>query len=301
MARKNLLTGLTEKKTPNGPAEEVAAPRSPSAAFSGRGAFGAVTRTIDDLAARADAARALEARLTAAEMVVELDPALVDSSFIADRMETDDESYRALRASISAKGQDSPILVRPHPTAPGRYQVAFGHRRLRAAADLGRSVRCIVKPLNDRDLVIAQGQENSARADLSFIERGRFAQALEEGGYDRETIMQALTIDKTTLSRLITVVNRLPTDIVEAVGPAPAAGRDRWVELAAIYAERAVERPVDPLLESAEFMGAPSDMRFEMLFEHLSRVEARPPQPVRDVGSVPGPGRPPRVVNKPRP
>jgi ParB family chromosome partitioning protein len=83
--------------------------------------------------------------------------------------------------------------------------------------------------------------------------------------------------------------------------PAPAAGRDRWVELAAIYAERAVERPVDPLLESAEFMGAPSDMRFEMLFEHLSRVEARPPQPVRDVGSVPGPGRPPRVVNKPRP
>jgi len=299
MARKNLLTGLTEKKTPNGPAEEGAAPRSPSAAFSGRGAFGAVTRTIDDLAARADAARALEARLTAGEMVVELDPALVDSSFIADRMETDDESYRALRASISAKGQDSPILVRPHPTAPGRYQVAFGHRRLRAAADLGRSVRCIVKPLNDRDLVIAQGQENSARADLSFIERGRFAQALEEGGYDRETIMQALTIDKTTLSRLITVVNRLPTDIVEAVGPAPAAGRDRWVDLATIYAERAVDRPVDPLLESAAFKGAPSDTRFELLFDHLAYVEPKPPEPARESGNRSA--RPTRVVRKPRP
>jgi ParB family chromosome partitioning protein len=299
MARKNLLTGLTERKAPSGEAEEGPILKPPSAAFSGRGAFGAVTRTIDDLAARADAARALEARITAGEMVVELDPALIDSSFIADRMETDDESYRALRASISAKGQDSPILVRPHPTAPGRYQVAFGHRRLRAAADLGRSVRCIVKPLNDRDLVIAQGQENSARADLSFIERGRFAQALEEGGYDRETIMQALTIDKTTLSRLITVVNRLPTDIVEAVGPAPAAGRDRWVDLATIYAERAVDRPVDPLLESAAFKGAPSDTRFELLFDHLAYVEPKPPEPARESGNRSA--RPTRVVRKPRP
>ena len=297
MARKNLLTGLTERKTPNGQAEEGAPPRSPSAAFSGRGAFGAVTRTIDDLAARADAARALEARLTAGEMVVELDPGLVDHSFITDRMETDDESYRALRASIAATGQDSPILVRPHPAAQGRYQVAFGHRRLRAAVDLGRSVRCVVKSLTDRDLVIAQGQENSARADLSFIERGRFAQALEEGGYDRDTIMQALTIDKSTLSRLISVVNRLPSDIVEAIGPAPLAGRDRWVDLATVYAERVVERPVDPLLESAEFKGAPSDLRFEMLFEHLSYVEARPPEPER----APAPPRPPRVVRKPKP
>jgi ParB family chromosome partitioning protein len=298
MARKNLLTGLTERKAPSGEAEEGPILKPPSAAFSGRGAFGAVTRTIDDLAARADAARALEARITAGEMVVELDPALIDSSFIADRMETDDENYRALRDSIAAKGQDSPILVRPHPDAPGRYQVAFGHRRLRAAADLGRSVRCIVKPLSDRDLVIAQGQENSARADLSFIERGRFAQTLEWAGYDRQVIMQALTIDKTTLSRLIGVVNRLPTDIVEAIGPAHAAGRDRWVELATVYVQRAVERPVDPLLESAVFKEAPSDTRFEMLFEHLSRPEVTPPEPEPE--APPKPVRPPRVVRKPR-
>jgi ParB family chromosome partitioning protein len=299
MARKNLLTGLTEKKTGSGPAEEGVVPRSPSAAFSGRGAFGAVTRTIDDLAARADAARALEARLTAGEMVVELDPALVDGSFITDRMETDDESYRSLRASIAAKGQDSPILVRPHPAAAGRFQVAFGHRRLRAAADLGRSVRCIVKPLSDEDLVIAQGQENSARADLSFIERGRFAQALEEGGYDREVIMQALTIDKTALSRLIAVVNRIPTDIVEAIGPAPAAGRKRWVELATVYAERVLARPVDPLLESAAFIEAPTDERFEMLFEHLAHEEEAPPPAPKPVAPLP-PAKPPRVVRKPR-
>jgi ParB family chromosome partitioning protein len=215
-------------------------------------------------------------------VVTELDPGLIDRSFITDRMEPDDDRYRLLRASIAAGGQDSPILVRPHPEAPGRYQVAFGHRRRRAAAELGRTVRAIVRPLTDRELVIAQGQENSARADLSFIERGRFASALQEAGYDRRTLMLALSLDKSGLSRLLTVAHRLPTDIVDAVGPAPAAGRDRWVALAAAYAAHAVARPVDPLLESAAFMAAPSDMRFEMLHEHLLWVE--PPAP-------PGPRR----------
>ncbi|MCB8878105.1 plasmid partitioning protein RepB [Acidisoma silvae] len=281
MARKNLLTGLTEKKLSEGEgiaASETgtivpAAPvRAPSSAFSSRGAFGAVTRTIDDLAARADAARTLEATLATGETIVELDPAAIDRSPVADRMEPQDESYRALRDSIAEKGQDSPILVRPHPVQKGRYQVAFGHRRLAAATELGRPVRAIVKALSDRDLVIAQGQENSARADLSFIERSRFAQSLEVAGHDRETIMQALSIDKTTLSRLISVASRLPTDIVEAVGPAPAAGRDRWVALSKAYMEKVRERPVDPLLESHRFLSATSDRRFEMLFQHLTRA-----------------------------
>lgn len=292
MARKNLLTGLTERRPALAGEAAGAPPMAPPVRGASRGAFGAVTRTIDDLAARADAARALEARLTSGAQVVDLDPTLIDRSFILDRMEPDDESYRALRASIAATGQESPILVRPHPAAAGRFQVAFGHRRLRAAAELGRPVRSIVKPLSDRELVIAQGQENSARADLSFIERGRFAQALEQAGYDRETLMLALSIDKSGLSRLITVASRLPTDIVDAVGPAPGAGRDRWSELAAAFSAHAVDRPVDPLLESDVFRAAPSDERFAMLYEHLVRVEPPPPPPPRPSRRRPPPPRP---------
>jgi ParB family chromosome partitioning protein len=212
----------------------------------------------------------------AGERIVELDPAMVDPSFVSDRMEPEDESYRALRDSIAVMGQTSPILVRPHPESAGRYQVAFGHRRLRAMAALGRPVRCLVRPLTDRDLVIAQGQENSARADLSFIEQGRFAQTLKDAGYDRATIMQALSVDKTTLSRLMAVAIRLPTDIVDAVGPAPAIGRRRWMSLATAYFRQALERPVDPLLESDAFRTAPSDRRFEMLHAHLTQTDAIP-------------------------
>ena len=209
-------------------------------------------------------------------VVLDLDPALVAPSFMPDRMELVDENYRALRASIAAKGQIAPILVRPHPDEPGRYQAACGHRRVRAAADLGRSVRCILRPLADRELVIAQGQENSARANLSFIERARFAQALQERRYGRDTIMLALSIDKSTASRLLSVCRRLPMDVIEAVGPAPAAGRERWMRLARAFAKRAVERPVDPLLERLDFIDAPSDQRFAMLYEHLAAVAPLP-------------------------
>jgi ParB family chromosome partitioning protein len=67
------------------------------------------------------------------------------------------------------------------------------------------------------------------------------------------------------------------------VGPAPSAGRDRWILLATAYAERAVARPVDPLLESPEFLAAPSDARFEMLYEHLAKPDPKP-EPARAAG-----------------
>jgi ParB family transcriptional regulator, chromosome partitioning protein len=185
MARKNLLADVTaEAPVEAQPAAiAISGSRAPSA-FAGRGAPGMLTRSIGDLAARADAA---EARLTSGQVIVELDTALIDPSFVTDRMVQNDDAYRALRAAIWADGQHSPILVRPHPDVAGRYQVAFGHRRLRVAQELGRPVRAVVRSLSDEQLVLAQGQESSARADLSFIERARFAQRLEDLGHKRES------------------------------------------------------------------------------------------------------------------
>lgn len=271
MARKNLLAGLTEPKLTAVNSEAPRAPgnRGPGLPFAGRGAVGAVTRSIDDLANKANAAKELEARLTSGQVIVELDPACIDASFIADRMAQDDEEYRALRDSIAQGGQDSPILVRPHPGHPGRFQVAFGHRRLRAAVELSKPVRAVVRPLSDRELVLAQGQENSARANLSFIERARFAHRLEASGYDRETIMLALSADKTTVSRLITVIERIPAEVIEAIGAAPGIGRDRWVELAAAF-HRNPPQDLSGRLASAAFRVGGSDDRFEQALAWFS-------------------------------
>ncbi len=86
-------------------------------------------------------------------------------------------------------------MVRPNPSDKGRYQIVFGHRRVRAARLLGRPVKAVVKHVSDIDHVIAQGQENSARENLSFIERATFAHHLASLGHDRRTIQLALSVD----------------------------------------------------------------------------------------------------------
>ena len=110
--------------------------------------------------------------------VVELDPAVIDPSPFPDRL-TDaasEEAILTLRQSIEERGQEIPILVRPHPEIEGRYQIAYGHRRFKAISGIaGKLVRAVVRKLTDAELVQAQGVENSDRQDLSFIERVLFA------------------------------------------------------------------------------------------------------------------------------
>ena len=95
---------------------------------------------------------------------VELDPGLLDPSPFADRfVDQDLTAVEALKISLTEHGQEIPILVRVHPTVPGRYQIAYGHRRARAASELGIAVKAYVRELDDDRLVVAQGVENSAR------------------------------------------------------------------------------------------------------------------------------------------
>jgi ParB family chromosome partitioning protein len=268
MSRKNLLASFTERKLTavnSAPASDL----SPAMERNrSRGAFGAITRSIDELAEKARAAKDFESRLLEGAIVVELDPDTIDISFVSDRMGDDKGAFEELVEAIRQRGQDSPILVRPHPSVDGRYMTVFGHRRARAAKALGKPVRAVVKELDDRDHVIAQGQENSARADLSFIEKAVFASNLERNGYDREVIMAALAVDKTVASKMISVTKDIPVDIINAIGAAKNSGRDRWYDLAKRV--RAGGVFVKELLASPDFKAATSDDRLEMLARHLA-------------------------------
>lgn len=274
MARKNVLSGLisapSEKFTAVNSSQQPAPPERSGSGYKGVGALGAVTRSIDALAAKADAAKAIEAKLTAGEVVIELDPDMIEDSFISDRLVQLDAKFDELVEAIRLRGQDSPILVRPHPVQSGKYQIAFGHRRARAAKTLGRPVRAVVKKLDDRDHVIAQGQENSARADLSFIERAMFAGRLEERAFDRETIMSALSADKTTVSKMLSVINRIPKAVVDAIGPALAIGRDRWHDLATRFDAPENAARARDFVAREDFLAAAPDDRFDLLSSFLA-------------------------------
>ncbi|WP_011578656.1 MULTISPECIES: plasmid partitioning protein RepB [Chelativorans] len=277
MSRKNLLSSLTDRKLTA--VNSAPATGNPVTSMSpalernrSRGAFGAITRSIDELAEKAQAAKEFEARLLEGETVVDLNPDTIDASFVADRMDEDKEAFEELVEAIRQRGQDSPILVRPHPGVDGRYMTVFGHRRARAAKVLGRPVRAVVKDLGDKDHVIAQGQENSARADLSFIEKAVFASNLERNNYDRDVIMAALSVDKTVVSKMISVTKDIPDEIIKAVGPAKNSGRDRWYDLAKKI--RGGGMSVRELIGSPDFKAATSDDRLEMLARHLSAKAA---------------------------
>ncbi len=224
------------------------------------GAVNAIRGTFSDIERENESLRSAAA---AGERIVEIAARLIDPSPFPDRFQDDgDPSFEALKASISERGQEVPVLLRPHPAAAGRYQTAFGHRRIRALAALGRPVRALVRELSDDDLAAAQGVENAARADLSFIERAVFAMRLEEAGRSRAVIQQALAIDRAETSKLIAVARGIPPGIAAAIGRAPRAGRPRWQELAEALKSAAALKRVQGVAAQLQFKERDSGSRF---------------------------------------
>lgn len=276
MARKNLLQSLMGPGPIAGPdAPTDAAPvggdpadpasLAPSASSPAarprytKGAIGAVSQSIADLKSRS---------------IAEIDPFTIEQGGVSDRLDDDDADHQALMDSIRDYGQQVPVLVRPHPEKDGRFQVVYGRRRVKALRDLGLPVKAMIRDLDDRELVIAQGQENSARKDLTFIEKANFARQMREAGYDRKIICDALHVDKTQVSRMLAVADALPLSLVEVIGAAPSVGRNRWLDLARLLTDS--ETPVEDAIALVNLSGAPlSDARFEALVQALSLPRRR--------------------------
>lgn len=265
MARKHLLASLGAN--PVKPAEPGEKGES-RVDYARRGASRSMMQSLDDLAENS-------MRVLAGDTVVALDPDLLDPSPYADRIGEDAEKDGELLEAIRAAGQHSPVLVRPHPTASGRFIIVFGHRRVRAARKLGVPVRAVVKPLADIAHVIAQGQENSARDDLSFIEKALYARRLAESGIDKTTIKTALTIDDTLLSRMLSVADTVPDPVLEALGAAKGVGRDRWEDLKKLVQDPAKAELAVDVIASDTFTETAEPSRFAMLVDALKARRAR--------------------------
>ena len=203
--------------------------------------------------------------------VVEIDPGLIDTGGIRDRLDDDPADIEALAASIGENGQQVPILVRPAPSDPKRYAIVYGRRRVAALRRLGRPVRAIVHDLDERAVVIAQGQENTARKNLTFVEKANFARQLLEAGHGRDVVRAALSVDDTELSRMRTVTGRVPVGLIEAIGPAPGVGRRGWLHLAELLRDR------DAGDVAALAEGETSDDRFRAVLSRLAEGRRNPP------------------------
>jgi ParB family chromosome partitioning protein len=259
MARKNPFANLVE--------DDRLREAQPALSYAMRGASRSILSSIDEMATRAD-------KLIEGQTVVELDTELVDDSFVQDRLPAADQEFSELLDAIREHGQGSPILVRPHPAKPGRYMVVFGHRRLRAAKALGRKVRAVVKAMQDEEHVVAQGQENSARANLSFIEKAFFAANIARLNYDADNavIMAALAVDRATLSKMLSVA-ALPSHVLHAIGPAKSIGRDRWYDLKILLEKPALLEVAREAMRDERYLTLSSDERFNSLMTKLKATK----------------------------
>ncbi len=270
MARKDVFANITSPA--NSGTERRATP--------GYATHGASRSMISSLSELREKVAQAEQQITG-ETIIDLDPELLDSSFVSDRIGADDLAYGELVEGIRERGQDTPIMVRPHPTANGRYQIVFGHRRARAAKELGRPVRAVVKPLSDADHIIAQGQENSARENLSFIERAMFAQRLLELSHEKPLIQVALSVDAPMLTRMLSVASRVPADIANAIGAAKSVGRNRWTEFAQLIEKPSTLELARSFIGDAAFSSLESDARFERLLAEIKNASKPAKRPSR--------------------
>jgi ParB family chromosome partitioning protein len=205
------------------------------------------------------------------EHVVELDPNLILDSAISDRFEdmAQSTSVAEIAESIRVRGQIVPGLVRPHPERPGSFQIVYGRRRLSAARTLGVKFRATIRELSDEQAVIFQGEENTNRNDLSFIEKCAFALAQENAGFSRDVISASLSTGKSHISEMLRVASTVPGDILVKIGPAKDIGRRRWVEFAERWAANhdALRRAQATLVPSLNAL--PSEQRFAKVLAAL--------------------------------
>jgi ParB family chromosome partitioning protein len=138
-------------------------------------------------------------------------------SKLQPRVDFNDERLQQLAQSIREQGVLQPILVRPHRTHPGEYEIVAGERRWRAAqlAQL-HEVPVVQKDLSDRDTLEIALIENIQRQDLNPIEEARGeSRQLQELANNQEVVSDRLGKSPPHIANLLRLLE-LP-DIVRTM------------------------------------------------------------------------------------
>ena len=117
-------------------------------------------------------------------------------------------------------GASSTKIRGPGPICNGIWSPKIG---IAKAANI--TVRAVVADMSEEDALVAQGQENNERKNTSFVERCLYARRLNERGMAIIRIAAALAAPVSTVSKSVKVAERIPEELIVAIGPAPGVGR----------------------------------------------------------------------------
>lgn len=141
----------------------------------------------------------------------------------------DPETLSDLVESIRARGILQPLLARPHPTSPGRYQIIAGERRWRAAQLAGlHEVPTLVRDLGDAETMAAALVENLQRQDLNAIEEADgYRRLRDEFAMTQELLAQAVGKSRSHVANTLRLLNLPATVQAEVKKGALSAGHAR--------------------------------------------------------------------------
>lgn len=129
-----------------------------------------------------------------------------------------EEQLKDLSDSIRTKGVLQPLLVRPHPTQVGEFEIIAGERRWRAA-QLAQvhEVPVIVRDFDDRETLEVALIENLQRQDLSPLEEADgYKRLMDEFSHTQDALAQALGKSRSHVANMLRLLT-LPDDVKEMV------------------------------------------------------------------------------------
>lgn len=140
---------------------------------------------------------------------------LIDDPSLKSRFRIEDSQLEELARSIDVMGLLQPILV---VVAGDRYRLVAGQRRLSACRMLGwTEIPAHVWGATPSAELYATIVENLQRTDLNPLEEAvALGEALSVSGFTHEQLAEELGIDRSTLTRKLSLLN-LPDMLQEAV------------------------------------------------------------------------------------
>jgi len=121
------------------------------------------------------------------------------------RRSFDEDRINDLVDSVREKGILQPLLVRPLPGQPGRFEIIAGERRWRAAQGAKlHEVPVIVRELSDREALEVALVENLQRQDLTPLEEADgYRRLMEDFSHTQEELAKAVGKSRSHVANMI--------------------------------------------------------------------------------------------------
>lgn len=128
------------------------------------------------------------------------------------------DELASLTNSITEKGILQPILVRPDPDTPDRFQIVAGERRWRAAQRARlHQVPVIVRALDDLEALQIAIIENVQREDLSPVEEARgYRRLIDQFGHTQDRLARAIGKSRPHIANTLRLLD-LPISVLDKI------------------------------------------------------------------------------------